>query len=100
MLDNSKNNTSPNCINLFLKTVYMTLLKLSNRWNCIHQLIKQENTGSLRTFAKRVGISKSQLSRELNDMILMGAPIEYNETIKTYMYSQKVEFKFEFKRPS
>ncbi len=75
----------------------MTSFKLSNRWNCIHQLIKQENTGALREFSKRIGISKSQLNRELTDMKLMGAPIEYNETKKTYYYTEKVEFEFGFK---
>lgn len=75
----------------------MTSFKLSNRWNCIHQLIKQESTGALREFSKRIGISKSQLNRELTDMKLMGAPIEYNEIKRTYYYTEKVEFEFGFK---
>jgi hypothetical protein len=75
----------------------MNSCKLSDRWNYIHQLIKQERTGALREFSKRVGISKSQLNRELEDMKLMGAPIEYCSILKTYRYSKKVEFKFEFK---
>lgn len=71
--------------------------KLSNRWNAIHQLIKQERTGALREFAKRVDISKSQLSNELDAMKAMGAPIEFCKIRKTYYYTHRVEFHFGFK---
>jgi len=75
----------------------MDSFKFHNRWNSIHQIIKQEKTGALREFSKRVGIGKTQLNMELNEMKLQGAPIEYCKIRKTYYYTHEVEFFFGFK---
>jgi predicted DNA-binding transcriptional regulator YafY len=74
----------------------MNASKFFNRWYSIHQLIKQECTGGLRPFAKRIGISKSQLSIELEEMRLMGAPISFCASRKTYYYTNRCELRFGF----
>ncbi len=62
----------------------------------IDQLVRLQATGSGEELACRLGISKTKLYRILNVMKQLDAPIEYDYTIQSFVYSQSVGFRFGF----
>lgn len=67
----------------------MSLLKYVNRLKRIDHLIKSENTGPANEFAKRIGISRSMLMINLDEMRAMGAEIAYCPHKRSYCYSRE-----------
>ncbi len=62
----------------------------------IDQLIRLEATGTPALLADRLGMSKSKLYRLINTMKSLGAPIEYDMFLQSYVYSEAVGFRFGF----
>ncbi len=62
----------------------------------IDQLIRLEATGSSAQLASRLNISRAQLYRIINVMKELNAPIEYDFTIPSYIYTEPVDFIFGF----
>ncbi len=74
----------------------MSLLKYIERLKRMDDLIRRRATGCPDEFATKLGISKSQLYDELKEMKELGAPIEYCQTRKSYIYSAEARLTFTF----
>ena len=69
----------------------MKLLEYIDRIKIIHKLIKESRTGAPENLARRLSISTSRLYVVLDELKLMGAPIEYSRQLQTYYYTQAFE---------
>ena len=74
----------------------MKILEQLERLKYIHQLIENEQTGTPDDFAEKLHIGKRHLFRMLDELRLLGLPIEYNATLKTYYYSRTCSFSIDF----
>lgn len=74
----------------------MMLERTMDRYNKMHQLIKRENTGTPCEFARKLGISKSQLYNCLEELRIRGAEITYSKVKGSYVYEVPVEVRAEF----
>jgi DNA-binding transcriptional regulator GbsR (MarR family) len=59
-------------------------------------LIRRKATGCADEFAKKMGISKSQLYEDLKEMKELGAPIDYCQVRKSYIYNTEAKLIFTF----
>ncbi len=73
----------------------MKVFEQINRLKQIHKMIKGEVTGSPDIFASCLSISKRQLYNILDEIRLMGAPVEYDKLRCTYYYRYAYEIKME-----
>lgn len=62
----------------------------------IDQLIRLQATGNSTKLASRLNISRAQLYRIIDEMKALNAPIEYDFTIPSYIYTEPVDFIFGF----
>lgn len=69
----------------------MKTLEILERYQKIDKLIKRRSTGNPKSFAKKLGVSKSQLFNYLEELRDRGAEISYNKTLETYIYRKPVE---------
>ncbi|WP_293309193.1 HTH domain-containing protein [Pedobacter sp. UBA5917] len=69
----------------------MKLLEYIDRIKIIHKLIRESRTGTPENLAQRLSISTSRLYVVLDELKLMGAPIEYSRQLQTYYYTQAFE---------
>ncbi|MBB6236082.1 putative DNA-binding transcriptional regulator YafY [Pedobacter sp. AK013] len=69
----------------------MKLLEYIDRIKIIHKLIRESRTGTPENLARRLSISTSRLYVVLDELKLMGAPIEYSRQLQTYYYAQAFE---------
>jgi biotin operon repressor len=69
----------------------MSLLKSIDRLKKLDSLIKKEFTGTAEEFAEKIGISRSMLMINLDEMREMGAQIKFNPIRKTYYYEQRFD---------
>lgn len=60
------------------------------------RLIQCKATGSGPELARKLGISKTKFYRMLNVMKQLNAPVEYDESIKSYVYQKEVGLVFGF----
>lgn len=74
----------------------MSLIKYIDRAKRMDELIRRKATGCAEEFAAKLGICKSQLYQDLNEMKELGAPIEYCHTRKSYVYSTEAKLIFTF----
>ena len=74
----------------------MSLLKKINEIERIDSLIRRKGTGSAKELADKMGVSESYIFRLLNLMKMMGAPIIYCESKRSYCYEYEVEFAIGF----
>lgn len=77
----------------------MKLLEYIDRIKIIHKLIRESRTGTPENLARRLSISTSRLYVVLDELKLMGAPIEYSRQLQSYYYTQAfdVNIKADFK---
>lgn len=68
----------------------MSLLKYISRFKRIHELIKKESTGTPKEFASKLGISRSMLMIDLQEMKELGAEIDFCKIRRSYHY--RIEF--------
>jgi len=69
----------------------MILFKQMELLKQIHKLIDAENTGTPKSFAKRLGISERRLYGIIDEMKDAGAPIEYSRKTGNYYYSKNTQ---------
>lgn len=74
----------------------MSLLKYVDRLKRMDSLIRRKATGTPEKFAEKLGICKSMLMMNLNEMKRMGAPIKYDMLEQTYFYDQSCKLRCEF----
>ncbi|MEM9686336.1 MAG: HTH domain-containing protein [Bacteroidota bacterium] len=62
----------------------------------IDQLVRLQATGNSAELAERLNISRAQLYRIIDVMKELKAPIEYNFTMSSYIYTEQGNFRFGF----
>ncbi len=62
----------------------------------IDRLIRMKATGPPILLAHRLGISRTKLYRMIRIMKDLNAPVEYDETIQSYVYEEEVGLIFGF----
>ena len=73
----------------------MKLFQQIDRINALHKLIAQSRTGTPEQLAKKLHISCSRLYCILDELKLMGAPINYSRHLNTYFYEYHFEIGIE-----
>lgn len=71
----------------------MDILRTIERISRLHQLIKEERTGSPDYLAQRLGISRASLYRMIDELKSYDAPIEYSRTLESFYYTKGFELK-------
>ena len=66
----------------------MQAIKQLNRLKKLDTLIQQGKTGAPEEFADRLGLSRSQLYNILEELKDLGAPIEYNRSVRSFYYRE------------
>ena len=66
----------------------MQAIKQLDRIKKLDKLIQQGNTGAPDEFAGRLGLSRSQLYNILEELKDLGAPIEYNRSMRSFYYKE------------
>jgi predicted DNA-binding transcriptional regulator YafY len=74
----------------------MSILKYVDRLKRMDDLIRRKATGTPEQFAEMLQISPSQLYSDLKEMRQMGAPIQYSETRKSYVYEKSCKLILDF----
>ncbi len=69
-----------------------TILKQLELIHRIDNLIRIQATGSAETLAEKLGISKTKIYRIINVMKQLGAPVEYNFRVQSFVYKSSVGF--------
>ncbi len=67
----------------------MSLLRSIERLKRMDDLIKKEATGTSKEFAEKLGISRSMLMENLNEMKDLGAEIAFCSLRRSYYYTNK-----------
>lgn len=67
----------------------MSLLKSIERLKRMDDLIKKEITGTSKEFAEKLGISRSMLMENLNEMKELGAEIAFCSRRRSYHYTDR-----------
>ena len=82
------------------KTLFMKIIIYFERINLLHKLISEENTGTPKQLAERLGLSKSRLYCIMEDLKLREVPIEYCRKRRSYCYKEpfKMKASLELKR--
>ncbi len=62
----------------------------------LDQMIRMKVPGRAKELAYQLDISRSTFFRVLDEMRMMGAPIEYDESCGRYRYAKKGRFRFGF----
>lgn len=66
----------------------MSLMKYVKRLKRMDDLIRRKATGKAEEFARKLGVSRSQLLQDLKELREEGAPIEFDTYQQTYYYSR------------
>lgn len=74
----------------------MSIIKIIDRLRYLDHLIAKESTGSPHEFARRVGLSRSMLYENLDEMKTLGAPIRYDRKRRTFFYYRPFELHIDF----
>lgn len=69
----------------------MKLIFYIERIELIHRLISARNTGTPSELAERLHISVSRVSRIIDELREIGAPIKYDRQSRTYYYERPYE---------
>jgi transposase len=72
---------------------------LIERWIKFDRLVSKGKTGNPREFAKKLGVSKSQMYNYINELAMMGIKVRYNKLRSTFEYvgDKVLEIKYTFK---
>lgn len=73
----------------------MGIFSKIERINQLHALIKMGKTGSPKTLAKQLGISRATLYNLLDELKTFDAPVVYSRAHKSFLYTK--EFNLELK---
>ena len=66
----------------------IALLERGDRW------IRLRATGRPKQLAERLGVSEATVFRMIETMKELEAPVSYDLSIQSYVYSEPIEFKF------
>jgi hypothetical protein len=79
----------------------MNFIDQIRRIERIDQLIRLKATGRPSEFARKLGISESQLYEILNVIkVELGGPILYSKSLQSYYYPRDIKFKCSFEENS
>jgi hypothetical protein len=67
----------------------MSLIRYYSKLKLMDDLIRKKATGNQQTFCKRISMSRSLLNNYINEMKLLGFPIEYDRGRSSYYYKEK-----------
>ena len=73
----------------------MSILKALERVSYSYYLLRQRKTGNPREFAQKLGLSKSQMYENIDELKALGLPIEYCKKTKSYFLAKEVQFDLE-----
>ncbi|GAA4274139.1 HTH domain-containing protein [Aquimarina gracilis] len=76
----------------------MNVIKQIELIKRIDQLVRLKATGTPLELSDRLHISKTKLYRAINIMRDLGAPIEYDSALQSFVYIKAVGFQFGFYR--
>lgn len=76
----------------------MTFDTIVERFRRIDKLIRINATGCPKDLGKLLGITERQVYATINKMKDLGAPIEYCNRRRSYIYSERCRFEFLFRR--
>lgn len=62
----------------------------------IDQLIRLKATGRPKHLAERLGVSEATVFRIIETMKILNAPVNYDLTRQSYVYTEKNKFRFGF----
>ena len=74
----------------------MALLKYIERMKRMDRLIRMKATGSPNQFAEKMGLCKSVLLDHIKEMKNMGAPIEFDRNLNSYVYGKNVKLSINY----
>ncbi len=74
----------------------MSIIKIIDRIRYMDYLIAKETTGRPEEFARRIGLSRSMLYDNIDEMRTLGAPIRYDRKRKTFFYHKPFELRIDF----
>ena len=69
----------------------MKIFEILERYSLMNKLIKKEQTGSAKEFAKKLKISRSQLFNDLDYLKSYEIEIYYDPAKKSFVYENNVE---------
>lgn len=72
------------CIN---NDIPMKILDYIDRINLLHQLIKEQRTGTPEELARRMHLSRSRTCRIIEELKSRGVPIAYSRQSHSYYYT-------------
>jgi hypothetical protein len=78
-------------------TSFMSILKYIYRLKQMDDLIKRKATGTPDEFAIKLGICKSMLMLNINELKTLGAPVKYCNQIRSYYYDEQGHLEVKFK---
>ena len=70
----------------------MELFKIMNRLVAFDKLVRQENTGTAKEFAKSMHLSVRQMYNVVEELQYYGVPVEYDSQRQTYYYTCAFDF--------
>lgn len=56
------------------------------------QLIRQKRTGTMKEFAKKLGVSERQIWRYIENIRCLGGEVEYSYEHNSYVYTQSFRY--------
>ncbi|MDP4207206.1 MAG: HTH domain-containing protein [Bacteroidota bacterium] len=74
----------------------MTINKYLNRIKLLDQLIRQQNTGTPKELALKLGLGERQVYNLIEELKEMGTPVQYSRCLKTYYYEHPVKLNINF----
>lgn len=74
----------------------MNSIRQIERLRAIHDLIKKAQTGNPRQFARKLGVSESQLYNILDRLKSFGFPISYSRKAQSYFYEDDCDLEVHF----
>jgi predicted DNA-binding transcriptional regulator YafY len=85
------------CVVDVLFIASMSLEKYIERANYIDHLIRSRATGTPKELAVKTGVSERQIYNIINALKEMGAPVEFCNVIRSYIYTSPCRFEIGFR---
>ncbi len=76
----------------------MSITKILDRTQRIDMFIQNECTGNPEEFAQKIGISRSMLYENLDELRSLGAPIRYSRKRRTFYYATAFTLLIKFQK--
>jgi len=73
----------------------MKIFEIVERYSLINKLIKEERTGTAKEFAKKIGVSRSQLYNYLDYLKSYEIEIHYDLHKKSFVYEENIDIEIQ-----